>query len=130
MLGEPTREASEWELRQDWMGGMLAPSAVAALKAGAEEARRINGTDFVPQYPNVLIEYPIPLKDDTPAPAGPKIALNWAHGIIPGAMFVAKVPSVPAPGETAPEVHLKLANTAKFEAYCRDQGFSTAITWD
>jgi hypothetical protein len=130
LLGEPTREASEWERRQDWVGGMLTPSAVATLRAGAEEAKRINEADFAPQYPNVLVEYPIPLKDGSPALAGPKIALNWAHGVIPRAMFVTKVPSVPAQGEATPDVLLKLTNTAKFEEYCRDRGLYTIIEWD
>jgi len=84
LLGAPTGEASAWERRQEWIGGMLTPSAVAALRNGAEEAKEINGPDFRPRYPNVLLSYPIPLKSNGPALPGPQVALNWVTGMIRG----------------------------------------------
>lgn len=47
-LGEPTAEATRWERQQEWIGGMLTPSAIAALRRGAEAAKQLNSADFQP----------------------------------------------------------------------------------
>jgi hypothetical protein len=76
LLGVPTAEASVWERQQEWIGGMLTPSAVAALRRGAEAAKEINGDDFEVRYPNCLVEYAIPLKPGCALAPEPQIALN------------------------------------------------------
>lgn len=130
MLGLPTREAAAWERSQDWIGGMLAPSAIEALRRGAEEARSISGDDFVPRYPNYLVEYPVPLKDTCAPRPLPSIALNWAHGIIPGMMFwKSNLPSAPDASTTGAPIIRKILNTREFARHCENLPFDTVIDW-
>ena len=99
LLGLATGEASAWERQQEWIGGMLTPSAVDALRAGAEAAKEINGPDFKPKYPNTLTSYPVPLKPDCPALPSPQIALNWITGTLLGVAMLygdGKVPDEPS----------------------------------
>jgi hypothetical protein len=84
LLWLATGEASAWERQQEWIGGMLTPSATTALRRGADAAKAINGADFNPQYPNTMVIYPIPLKPNCPPLLKPQIALNWITGIVPG----------------------------------------------
>jgi hypothetical protein len=116
VLGLATGEASAWERQQEWIGGMLTPSAVAALRNGAEAANRLYGP---PKLPDWLASYPIPLKPDCPALPEPQIALNWMTGQISGwAMFVdAVVPEEPS-GDLPEDVRRKHLNTRAFAKHC------------
>jgi hypothetical protein len=131
LLGSPTGEASWWEKQQEWIGGMLAPSAVEALRNGAEAARKINGPDFSPEYPDFLVRYPIPLKADVIL-SGPHIALNWITSLIPGTMlFMASPPSTPD-SNASDAVKRKVQNTLAFAEHCRsgETGTGSRIVWD
>jgi hypothetical protein len=130
LLGAPTGEASAWERQQEWIGGMLTPSAVDTLRRGAEAAKQINGDDFEPRYPNCLVQYPIPLKRTCPMLPEPQIALNWITGLMPGATFLkANVPAKEA--DDAPEdVKRKVANTIEFAEHCKKGDLTTAIVWN
>jgi hypothetical protein len=130
LLGIPTGEASEWERQQEWIGGMLTPSAVAALGRGREAAKQINGYDFEPCYQNCLVQYPIPLKRDCPVLPEPQIALNWITGMMPGATVLrANVPAKER-DEAREDVKRKVANTIEFAEYCRNVGVDTVIVWN
>ncbi len=127
-LGEPSAEASRWERQQEWIGGMLTPSAIAALRRGAKAAKQLNGADFQPEYANFLVQYAIPLKPGCEALSEPQIALNWIKGLIPGAMWKANMPTEE---DDAPEdVKRKVANTISFAKHCENTGFDTTIDWD
>lgn len=130
LLGLATGEASAWERGQEWIGGMLTPSATAALRRGALTAKEINGPDFNPAYPDTLVRYPIPLKPACAVLPEPQIALNWVTGTIAGAiLFNAIVP--PTPNDNLPEdVRRKHQNTIAFAAHCKDVPYSTPIDWD
>jgi hypothetical protein len=128
LLGTPTGEASEWERQQEWIGGMLTPSAVAALRDGAKEAKKINGTDFKPAYPNTLTGYPIPLKPNCPKLPRPQIALNWITGMVPGLVGFAKAAILDEPGSELPEdVRRKYTNTRAFAQHCESAPVSPHI---
>jgi len=128
-LGEPTAEASRWERQQEWIGGMLTPSAIAALRRGANAARNLNGADFQPKYPNFLVQYPIPLKLGCTALSEPQVALNWTSGLVPGAMMWKA--NLPTKEDNAPEdVKRKIANTIRFAEHCENASFETAIDWN
>ena len=117
-LGAPTGEASNWERQQEWMGGMLTPSAVAALKRGRTAAKQKNGDDFEPCYPNFLVQYPIPLKPNCAMLGEPQIALNWITGLIPGAIiFSANLPTNEG-DDTREDVKRKVTNTLAFAQHC------------
>jgi hypothetical protein len=119
LLGIPTGEASAWEKQQEWIGGMLTPSAVATLRDGAEAAKIINSADFRPAYPNTLTCYPIPLKSNSPALPQPQIALNWISGKMTGLVGFtqAVIPDEPS-HEVAADVRRKLMNTRAFARHC------------
>jgi hypothetical protein len=129
LLGAPTGEASAWERRQEWIGGMLTPSAVSALRRGREAAKQINGDDFEPNYFNCLVQYPVPIKQGCATPPEPQIALNWITGLIPGPiLFKADVPAKAR--DDAPEhVKRKVANTIEFAEHCENAGLATTIVW-
>jgi hypothetical protein len=123
LLGIATGEASAWERQQEWIGGMLTPSAVAALLEGGKEAREKHGSDL-PRYPNTLTPYPIPLKAGCPALPEPQIALNWVTGETLGIAWLI-APKVPdEPGDDLPEdVRHKHLNTRAFAKHCEQQPF-------
>ncbi len=128
LLGKPTGEASKYERCQEWMGGMLAPSAIEALRRGAMEAKEINGPDFVVQYPNFLVEFQIPLKESAAKLGQPQIALNWITGTLPGALMLkAKVPEIPSSSAVASSIRQKCINTARFADHCATAPFHTVI---
>jgi hypothetical protein len=128
-LGEPTAEASRWEKQQEWIGGMITPSAIAALRRGAKAAKRLNGPDFQLKYPNFLVQYPIPLKPGCVELARPQVALNWISGLIPGTMMWKA--NVPTKEDDVPEdVKRKIANTISFAGDCENAEFYTSIDWD
>ena len=128
-LGKPTAEASRWERQQEWIGGMLTPSAIATLRRGAKAAKELNGADFQPKYPNLLVQYPIPLKPDCAMLSEPQVALNWITGLIPGAMM--RKANVPSQEDGAPEdVKRKIANTISFAEHCEHTDFYTMIDWN
>ena len=130
MLGAPTREASEWERCQEWVGGMLAPSAIETLRGGAVQAKQINGPDFIVRYPNVLVEYPIPVKVGSMPLPRPSIALNWTSAILPGAiMWEARLPAAPDPETTPLGVQQKIRNTIEFAKYCEDAPLESIFDW-
>ena len=131
LLGLATGEASAWERQQEWIGGMLTPSATAALRRGAEAAKEINGADFSPRYPNALVRYAIPLKPSCPALLEPQIALNWITGIVTGGAMLFKAVVPPATSVDLPEdVRRKHQNTIAFAAHCKDLPFHAPIDWD
>ncbi|HEY6770550.1 MAG TPA: hypothetical protein VI386_37880 [Candidatus Sulfotelmatobacter sp.] len=76
LLGQPIVEAYQWERSQEWIGGMLAPSAALMLD---QVARKYANSDLfkavgIANQP-LFIEYDIPLK--SPLPAGcPRAAIN------------------------------------------------------
>jgi hypothetical protein len=128
-LGKPTVEASGWEKQQRWIGGMLTPSAIAALRRGAEAAKQLNGANFQPKYLNFLVQYPIPLKPGCEALSEPQIALNWISGLIPGAMMWKA--NIPTEEDDAPEdVRRKVANTISFAKHCEKKDLYTTIDWN
>jgi hypothetical protein len=130
LLGEPAGESFEWERSQEWIGGMLTPSAIAALRRGAEEARGINGADFVVKYPNWLVEHPIPLKQSSANLPLPQIALNWISGCMAGVlMWKTNVPRMPKAGEMPEDVQRKIANTIAFARHCEGVANQTVIDW-
>jgi hypothetical protein len=123
LLGLATGEASAWERQQEWIGGMLTPSAVATLLEGGKVAREKHGPNL-PRYPNTLTTYPIPLKVGCPVLPEPQIALNWVTGETWGvAAFIA--PNIPdEPGDDLPEdVRRKHLNTRAFVKHCEHQPF-------
>jgi hypothetical protein len=129
LLGLATGEASAWERQQEWIGGMLTPSAVSALRAGAEAAKEINGPGFKPKYPNTLTSYPIPLKPDCPALSQPHIALNWITGMLSGAaMFYGDgvVPDEPS-NDQYEDIRRKHLNTRAFAEHCKGQPLDSTI---
>jgi len=123
LLGLATGEASAWERQQEWIGGMLTPSAVAALLEGGEMARQKHGPDL-PRYPNTLIAYPIPLKADCPTLPTPQIALNWITGNTSGMSFLipAKIPDDPS-DDLPEDVRRKHLNTRAFAKHCEQEPF-------
>jgi hypothetical protein len=128
LLGMPTGEASAWERQQEWIGGMLTPSAVVALRDGAEEAKKINGGDFKPAYPNALISYPIPLKPNCPELPKPEIALNWITSMTPGLAGFARAVIPDEPGDELPEdIRRKHRNTRAFAQRCESAPIDTHI---
>jgi hypothetical protein len=128
-LGEPTAEASKWERQQEWIGGMLTPSAITALRRGAKAAEKLNGADFRSKYPNFLVQYPIPLKPGYAALSEPQVALNWISGLVAGAMMWKA--NIPTKGDDMPEdVKRKIANTISFAKHCEDIGFDSIIDWN
>jgi len=128
LLGMPTGEASAWERRQEWIGGMLTPSAVVALRDGAEEAKKINGADFKPAYPNALMNYPIPLKPNCPELPKPQIALNWITSMTPGLAGFASAVIPDEPGNELPkDVRRKHRNTRAFAQHCESAPIYTHI---
>ena len=128
-LGKPIAEASGWEKQQQWIGGILTPSAIAALRRGAKAARQLNGAAFQPKYLNFLVQYPIPLKPGCVALSEPHIALNWISGLIPGAMMWKA--NIPTEEDDAPEdVKRKVANTISFAKHCENTDFYTTIDWN
>jgi hypothetical protein len=127
LLGVPTGEASAWERQQEWIGGMLTPSAVAALRDGAKEAKKINGADFKPAYPNTLVSYPIPLKPNCPDLPRPQIALNWITGMTSGLVNLttkAVIPDEPS-NELPEDIRRKHTNTRAFAQHCESAPMST-----
>jgi hypothetical protein len=76
LLGHPIVEAYHWERNQQWIGGMLAPSAATTLK---RVAKTFAGSDLfrtvkVNKDP-LFIDYGIPLKKPLPADC-PSAAIN------------------------------------------------------
>jgi hypothetical protein len=128
-LGLAIGEASAWERGQEWIGGMLTPSATAVLRQGALAAKQINGADFNPAYPNTLVRYRIPLKPTCAVLPEPQIALNWITGTIAGTqLFDAIVP--PPPSDTLPpDVRLKHKNTIAFAERCQGVPLNAPIDW-
>ena len=110
---------------------MLTPSAVAALRNGAEEAKEINGPDFRPRYPNVLLSYPIPLKSNGPALPGPQVALNWVTGMIrgPSMFFRSVVPDEPS-SELTEDIRRKHLNTRAFAEHCERAPMETLLDFE
>jgi hypothetical protein len=129
LLGAPTREASEWERCQEWAGGMLTQSAIEALRCGAKAAKKINGDDFVPRYPNWLVPYPVPVKPAATATLPtPSIALNWITGKMPGPwMYDAQLPKMPE--DARPDVKRKVENTVAFAEYVASVDCHSRIEW-
>ena len=131
LLGEPTREASDWEKKQEWMGAVLAPSAVSTLKRGAAESKRINGSDWNGQYPDYLVRYDVPLKGNLGVVRQPMVALNWASGFIPGGMmWRPKIPTVPETGSVPDVVRLKIESTVEFTRFCESASPVTFADWE
>ncbi|MGB6745709.1 MAG: hypothetical protein WBE38_18820, partial [Terracidiphilus sp.] len=129
-LGKPTAEASGCEKQQEWIGGMIAPSAIATLRRGAKAAKQLNGADFQPKYPNFLVQYPIPLKPGCETISEPQIALNWITGLIPGFAGIWKA-NIPTEEDGASEgVKRKIANTISFAEHCANTEFETTIDWN
>jgi hypothetical protein len=122
LLGLATGEASDWERQQEWIGGMLTPSAVSTLRAGGDAARK-NNPGFKPKFPDTLTQYPIPLKPNCPALPGPQIALNWVTGTLKGAALFygdGVVPDEPS-NELPDDIRRKHLNTRAFAEHCRRQ---------
>ncbi len=118
MLGLPVREAFHWERRQEWIGGMLAPSATDALRAADARARSIHGPDFVARGANFLVHYDVPLKPDPEHPEPrPMIALNWTSVFGTQFLFGFSAPIMPDPPPSSPSVRAKIENTITF---CRE----------
>ena len=110
---------------------MLTPSAVETLRAGAVAARRINGGAFMPEYPNTLVNYPIPLKSGCPTLPEPQIALNWITGFMTGGVMLFNSAVPPAPDDdVAPDVRAKLLNTIAFAAHCDGVPHRAPMPWD
>ena len=89
LLGEPLIEASMWEKRQEWIGGMLTPSATVALSASKRHLRALEGTVREP-----LVRYEIPMKLGEPLLPTASIAINWCTPSYPfrnPAEFVAQL---------------------------------------
>jgi hypothetical protein len=131
LLGLATGEASAWERQQEWIGGMLTPSATAALRRGAVAAIQINGRSFSPQYPNTLVTYAIPLKRNCPKPPEPQIALNWITGMTIGGINLVKahIPQI-QDADLPAGVKRKLRNTRRFAKHCETTPLHTSLKWD
>jgi hypothetical protein len=126
-LGQPVREAFKWEGAQDWIGSMLAPSAVAVLRRAAETARAINGPDFKPNPPDFLVNYDVPLKRKSKLPRSRlHVAINPFSSLALGALDWLKLPVLPKPSRLPADVAKKLRITAEFYHYCRNQGFDSS----
>jgi hypothetical protein len=131
LLGLATGEASAWERQQEWIGGMLTPSATAALRRGAEAAKRLNGPDFSLRYPNTLVTYPIPLKRKTAALPEPPIALNRISGITAGGanFLTAIIPETPS-NDLPASVRRKHRNTRRFAKHCKTVPLHASVNWN
>jgi hypothetical protein len=129
LLGLATGEASAWERGQEWIGGMLTPSAVGALRDGAEAAKAINGPDFEPKYPNTLTSYAIPLKSGCPTLPQPQIALNWITGMLSGGAMLFGDGIIPDQSSEAlpDDVRRKRENTVAFIDHCKCQPLYSSI---
>jgi len=129
LLGLATGEASAWERQQEWIGGMLTPSTVAALRAGAEAAKEFNGSDFKLKYPTTLTSYPIPLKPDCPALPKPHVALNWITGWLSGGAMLygdGKIPDEPS-NDLPEDIRRKHENTRDFAEHCKCMKLDSTI---
>lgn len=114
MLGLPVREAAHWERRQEWAGGMLAPSAVDALRRAFLKGRAIHGPDWVWRCSNFLVEYPVPLKPNPKfPPPWPLLAINWTSAFATQFSVGYEVPKLPARA-SSPEAQGKIQNTIAF----------------
>jgi len=96
MLGDPVREAFDWEKGQDWIGGMLAPSAAAAL----------GDPGSAPWF----VEYEVPLKPNAIRPQDRTIAIDWTYG----RTAEREIPIPRPPSSANADVRRKFSNTLEF----------------
>lgn len=116
-LGPPIAEAYEWERNQNWIGGILAPSAARCVKRLLKELPRHNPIRAAcSENRDLLVTYDVPLKN--PFPSGcPLIAINLARVTnLTGGVF--RLPPTQT-RRTHSEIATKHANTRQFIAALR-----------
>lgn len=99
-LGKPLAEAYQWSESQEWIGAMLAPSAVGALCEGDRDIFRA--------CPNPdLCEYEVPLKENAVRPPL-CVAVDWRRS----GFWGWKAPELS--GNESVSVAKKIENTRRF----------------
>lgn len=110
ILGEPILEAYEWERKQEWIGGILCPSAELLMR---------NGEQRVPGFLTAnrcIAEYCAPLKGEPSTTPKERLVIDWASGT----MRLGAQPRRPQLHPSlSPDVERKVRNTLVFYDWAR-----------
>lgn len=109
LLGEPLIEASVWEKRQEWSGGMLTPSAVLPFAAYPRALHALTLSTHSP-----LVKYEIPVKPGEPGLPSPSLAINWCAPPFPFLDPDKAVTKLKKQTRARADIAVKIRNTIAF----------------